>query len=149
QRRCPRAADVLEIVRPCVTAASSSALRHWQTASSAGAAAAIDHRRFAFLTALLCELIEALGDLGEDLRGARLRRGLHDRRSLVAPLADALIDRHLPEERRLGKIGDRLTAALPEELVPNARAVDEEAHVLDNAEDRDIHLLAHRDALVD
>ena len=34
-------------------------------------------------------------------------------------------------------------------LVANARGVDEEAHVLDHAEDGDVDLLAHGDALVD
>ena len=56
------------------------------------------------------------------LAGLALRRRLHHRRPLVAPLAHGRIERHLPEERRLREVRHRLPAALAEELVPHARA---------------------------
>ena len=47
----------------------------------------------------------AFGDGHERLAGVALRRGLDHGRSLVGPLADAGIERHLTDERRFGEVG--------------------------------------------
>ena len=60
------------------------------------------------------------------------------------------VDRHLAEEQGAELLGQLLAAAAREDLVVvPARRADVVAHVLDDAEDRDLDLLEHRDRLDD
>src|SRR5580765_230011 len=89
----------------------------------------------------------ALGDLAEGatLRVRRLRGD--DRQTAIARLSHRAHEGDLPEERDPGGARHLRAAAVPEEVRARAASrADVEAHVLDHAEDRRVHLLEHRDA---
>ncbi|CAG9197453.1 hypothetical protein BGLA2_1250004 [Burkholderia gladioli] len=102
-------------------------------------------------------VLRALGDrdrhLPRDLAIARRHRGIgrggHGRRAAVGLLADRDVQRQAAKHRH-AVVGRHARGAPRAEhvfLVPAVRA-DVDAHVLDDAEDRDAHLLEHLEALL-
>ena len=84
------------------------------------------------------------GDEGE----SRRRLGLADdeRHAGIAPLADRLVNRNPPEKRNAEIAGHLLAAAVAEDIsLVLAVTAHEVAHVLDDAERRDVELFVHRD----
>src|SRR5437879_1805093 len=79
-------------------------------------------------------------------RGLRIAR--HDGTAGVAADRDLRVERYLPEKRHLELTRRALSPAVFEDLLPVAAlGADVVGHVLDDAEDRDVDLLKHRQAL--
>src|SRR5581483_5839417 len=107
-----------------------------------------DDRRAAFFRALRGDR-ELPGQPGGDLEKAlahrRARVLYQNRHALVAAFAQRRRDRNFAEVRNLEALGRAPGAAAGKNLVLLAAAVaDKIAHVLDDADDRDHHLVEHR-----
>ncbi len=94
----------------------------------------------------------------DDFRGDCLERGRHrmrrvhgdQRHRTIAALAQLARDRQLAEKRDLEGFGEARAAAVRKDLVPFvALAANVIAHVLDHAEDRNVHLGEHLNAAAD
>src|SRR5436190_1208405 len=82
--------------------------------------------------------------LPESLRGGRRRIEDDDRFAAVAAHHHLRIDRDLAEEGDAEELSGLAAAAVAEDLFALAAMIaDEVAHVLDDAEDRHIHLAEH------
>src|SRR5262249_44994364 len=83
----------------------------------------------------------------EDFGRSALRVRDDDRLAAVSAFPNRLVQRHLTEQARPELFGRDRSAALAEEGVALAGGIEEEAHVLGDPEERDIHLLKHDSAL--
>src|SRR5260221_2911736 len=88
------------------------------------------------------------GDLPEGLGGNGVGLGDDDRLAAVAADDHARVDRYLAEEGHAEHLGRPFPAAMTEDLLTLAAVLaDEVAHVLDDAEERHVHLAEHGQAL--
>src|SRR5689334_2613774 len=86
----------------------------------------------------------AAGDLLVDLRRAPVRVGHHGRTAGIGLLADMDVERQRPQQIDVVVLAHFLRAALAEDvLLVAALRADVKAHVLDDAEDGNPHLLEH------
>ena len=107
--------------------------------------------RFGFDSTFVGDLERRLRrDVHEPLRVLRVGARDDHRHAGVTAEADPRVDRNLAEELGADLLREPLAAAVAEDLVVvTARRALVVAHVLDDAEDRNLDLLEHRDALHD
>ena len=87
--------------------------------------------------------VEPLGDRPERDRGRIVGLRHDDRLTRVATRAQLGHERHLTEQRHLEVVGQLLAAALTEQLVALTVVAVEPRHVLDHADDAEVHLARH------
>src|SRR6266403_2478826 len=90
-----------------------------------------------------------LGNSDEGLCGRTIRSGDYNGHATVTRFADFSEKRHFAEERELLALGLGFAPAVAEDFDALARGSGKVAHVFDDAEDGDVDLLEHGNALAD